>query len=95
MRVISHRAIVETARRHPDAGAALDNWYRITRRARWQHLGEVRKDFPHADLAGNLTVFNIKGNRYRLIARIIYSTEKVFVRGVLTHAEYDRGGWQE
>ena len=95
VRVISHRAIVEAARRHPDAGAALDNWYRITRRARWSHLAETRRDFGHADPVGDLTVFNIKGKPYRLIARIIYATQKVFVRRVLTHVEYDRGGWQE
>ena len=95
MRVISHRAIVEAARRYPDAGPALDNWYRITKRARWRHLGDTRQDFGHADQVEDLTVFNIKGNQYRLIARIIYATQKVFVRGVLTHREYDRGGWQE
>ena len=95
VRVISHRAIVEAARRHPDAGAGLDNWYRITRRAHWRHLADTKRDFAHADQAGDSTVFNIKGNQYRLIARIIYATQKVFVRGILTHAEYDKGGWRE
>lgn len=95
VRVISHRAIVEAATRHPDAGAALDNWYRITKRARWRHLADARIDFGHADVVGELTVFNIKGNKYRLIARIIYVTQKVFVRRILTHFEYSKGGWQE
>src|ERR1022692_4215784 len=95
VRVISHRAIVEAALRFPDAGAALDNWYRITRRALWRHLADTRTDFSHADPVGDLTVFNIKGNRYRLIARIIYVTQKVFVRRILTPAEYTKGGWQE
>jgi mRNA interferase HigB len=58
-------------------------------------LADVRVDFGHADPVGDLTVFNIKGNRYRLIARIIYATQKVFVRRVLTHVEYSEGGWQE
>jgi len=95
VRVISHRAIVEAARRHPDSGAALDNWHRITRRAAWRNLSDTRRDFGHADPAGELTVFNIKGNKYRLIARINYLTQKVFVRAVLTHNEYSRGGWKE
>ncbi len=93
--MISHKAIVDAAQRHPDAGAALDNWYRITRRAAWRHLADARKDFGHADGVGRLTVFNIKGNDYRLVARINYVTQKVFVRGVFTHAEYSRGGWKE
>ena len=95
MRVISHKAIVDAARRHPDAGAALDNWYRITRKASWRHLADARKDFGHADVVGRLAVFNLKGNDYRLVARINYVTQKVFVRGVWTHAEHSKGDWQE
>ena len=94
MGVLSHRAIVEAARKHPGAAAALDNWYRIARRAVWERHGDVRKDFGHADFVEGLTVFNIKGNRYRLTTRVIYPTQKVFVRAFLTHAEYNRGGWK-
>ena len=93
--MISHKAIVDAAKRYPDAGAALDNWYRITRRAAWRHLADARRDFGHADVVERLTVFNIKGNDYRLVARINYVTQKVFVRGVFTHAEYSRGGWKK
>jgi mRNA interferase HigB len=53
-------------------------------------LAEVRRDFPHADPVGDLTIFNIHGNHYRLIARIDYSRQKIYVAEVLTHAEYDR-----
>ena len=95
MRVISRKPILEAARRHPDAGAALDNWYRITRKAAWRSLADTRKDFPHADFVEGLTVFNIKGNHYRLIARVNYGTQKVFVRGIFTHARYSRGDWKE
>jgi mRNA interferase HigB len=51
--------------------------------------------FPHADQVGKLTVFNIGGNKYRLIAAILFNRGKVYVRHLLTHAEYDQGKWKE
>jgi mRNA interferase HigB len=58
-------------------------------------LAEMRAVFPHADPVGDLTVFNIAGNKYRLIARVNYRTQKVFVRAILTHGDYDLGRWKE
>ena len=57
-------------------------------------LPETRRDFPHADLTGVCTVFNIKGNDYRLISKIYYPNRTVLVRFVLTHVEYDKGNWE-
>jgi mRNA interferase HigB len=71
------------------------NWYRITRRANWRTLADVRIDFAHADVVGRRTVFNIHGNDYRLIARVNYRTRKVFVLYILTHAEYIKGVWKQ
>lgn len=70
------------------------NWYRITRRANWRNLADVRVDFAHADVVGRRTVFNIHGNDYRLIARVNYRTRKVFVLYILTHAGYSKGVWK-
>jgi mRNA interferase HigB len=94
MRVISHRAIRTFAAKHPDAKTGLDQWYRITKRARWHSLVEVWKVFPHADLVGQRTVFNLGGNKYRLIARISYRTQQMFVLAILTHAEYGKEQWK-
>ncbi len=94
MRVISHRAIVKYGLKHSDALPALDTWYRITRRAGWKHFVDTRGDFPHADVVDDKTVFNIKGNTYRLTAWINYRTQKVFILGIMTHAEYDKGTWK-
>ncbi len=55
---------------------------------------EVRLTFPTADAVGRFTIFNIKGNAYRLITEINYRTERIFLRHVLTHAEYDKGAWK-
>jgi mRNA interferase HigB len=58
------------------------------------NVNEVRKEFPHADLYGKFVIFNIGGNKYRLIAVIHYNRRKVYVRHVLTHADYSLGKWK-
>ena len=88
--MISRKAIVGFGRVHRDAEAPLDAWYRTVLRARWRNLAQNRKDFPHADAVGERTVFNIGGNKYRLIARVNYRTQKVFILAALTHSEYDK-----
>jgi mRNA interferase HigB len=70
------------------------NWYRITKKADWTSLTEVRFDFAHADIVGRRTVFNIHGNDYRLIARVNYKTKRVFILHILTHSDYSKGGWK-
>ena len=90
MRVISRRSLREFWGTHPQAEAPLDNWYRIASRAAWQNLVEVQNDFPHADLVGNLIVFNIGGNNYRLAVKIEFIKQLIFVKYVLTHRDYTR-----
>ena len=95
MRVISHKAIRQFGRKHADSIGALDAWYLVTKRATWSNLAEMKSDFPSADLVGGRTVFNIKGNTYRLIARVNHKSQKVFILHILTHAEYDKGEWEQ
>lgn len=95
MHIISRQAITGFSKRHPDALAPLMNWYRIAKRAAWNSLVDVRRDFAHADLVGRRTVFNIHGNDYRLIARVNYRTKRVFILHILTHAGYDKGAWKQ
>jgi mRNA interferase HigB len=94
LHVISRKKLLEAAERHSDAGVPLDVWYRIAKRAEWKNLMDVRRAFPTADAVGKFTVFNIKGNAYRLISEINYQTGKIFLRQVLTHAEYSKGAWK-
>lgn len=58
-------------------------------------MADVRKVYPHADYVEPYTVFNIKGGAYRLIVKIEYRWQLIFVKHLLTHAEYDRGGWKK
>lgn len=94
MHIISQRRIRDYSAQRPDCRSALASWYRIAKAATWNNLAEVRRDFPHADAVGNKTVFNIRGNTYRLITAIHYNKHRVHIRELLTHAEYDRGDWK-
>ena len=95
MHVISRKKLLEAAEKHADLGAPLDIWYRIAKKAAWKNLMEVRRQMPTADAVEKFTVFNIKGNAYRPITEINYSTGRVFLRHVLTHAEYSKGTWKK
>lgn len=95
MHVISRKKSLEAAEKHADLGAPLDVWYRIAKKAAWNDLMHVRRELPTADAVEDLTVFNIKGNAYRLITEINYRTGRIFLRHVLTHAEYSKGAWKK
>ena len=94
MHIISRKRLKEAAKRHADLDSPLDAWFRIVKKAEWNNLADVRKTFSSADAVGKWTVFNVKGNRYRLVTEINYAFGRIYVRHVLTHAEYDRGIWK-
>jgi len=94
MRIISKKRLAEFWATHPDAKEPLLAWHQITKKASWNNLAEARQDFRHADPVGTCTVFNIKGNDYRLITKIFYARKRVLIRFVLTHKEYDKGTWK-
>lgn len=80
---------------YPDAIDPLYKWYAIAKNADWQNLAEVRQEFPHADPIGDCTCFNIGGNKYRLIVQINYTKQKIFIKHILTHSEYNKGTWKD
>lgn len=92
MHVISHRKLKDfyEAPGREDSRVALERWYDITINAQWRNLQDIKMDFPATDYVGNQHyVFNIRGNRYRLIVVVKFTIGRVFVRFVGTHAEYD------
>jgi mRNA interferase HigB len=91
LRIISRKALRGFAEEHPDAEGPLNAWYRIVRGREYRSPHEVRADFPTASFLGaRRTVFNIGGNKYRLVVDMRYDLGRVYVRAVLTHEEYDR-----
>ena len=95
MHVIAKPVLVEFWVKHPDAENPLQAWYRTMESEVFADFNDLRASFASADYLGGLTVFNIGGNKYRLIAVIHYNRRKVFIRAVLTHPEYDRDNWRK
>lgn len=94
MHLISIRNLRQMATRYPDAQQQIEDWYNIVRKTDWSNLEEVRQIYRDAEAVGNFTVFNIKGNRYRLIVDIDYESGTIYFKYFLTHAEYDKDRWK-
>ena len=91
MHIITHKRLNDFAKVHPDCAAGLVQWFNEMRRANFSNIQEVRGVFPHADKVEKFTVFNIGGNKVRLIAAIHYNRKKVYIRHVLIHVAYNKG----
>lgn len=91
MRVISQRELFEKVKPFADAKAAVQLWLDRVNAGDWRSFDALRRDFPSADIVGPLAIFNIRGNRYRLIVRMQFETQRVYIKEFLTHAEYDKG----
>jgi mRNA interferase HigB len=99
VRIIAWRPLREFGRKWPAAVGALREWYRITSAATWQNFAEVKATFGQADVTKvasgqSVCVFDVGGNKFRLVAYISYRKGKVYVLRVMTHKEYDRGNQQ-
>ena len=95
MRIITRKRLLEFAENNPNSSKPLDAWYRIIKHTKILNFSELRAIFPSVDKVDNLTVFNIGGNRTRLIAALHYRRQCLYIRHVLTHKEYDKGKWKE
>ena len=89
MHVIAKPALIAFWTRHPDAAGPLQAWHRVMESEVFADFNDLRATFASADYVDGLTVFDVGGNKYRLIASIHYNRRKVFIRSVLTHADYD------
>lgn len=91
MHIITRSRLTSFGRKHADAAGPLREWARVMRRKQYGTHLEVQKDFPSADFIGpRRTVFNVNRNKYRLVVDMRYDLGRVYIRHVVTHAEYDR-----
>ncbi|MGA2773781.1 MAG: type II toxin-antitoxin system HigB family toxin [Bryobacteraceae bacterium] len=95
MNVISKRGLFEKAAKFADAKSALQVWFDTAVEAEWRNIEDVRKSFPATDMTDDLAIFNIRGNNYRLIVRMVFQYQRIYVKEFLTHAEYDKGRWKK
>ena len=94
MRLIAIKNLRNESDPYPDARKAVKAWYLVTKNANWASLEDVRQVYRDAEAVGNFTVFNIKGNNYRLIVGINYVKGRIYFKYFLTHAEYDKDFWK-
>jgi mRNA interferase HigB len=90
MRVISLKPIRAAQAKWPREAGALDRWYRLAKGMNAKSFAELKVTFPAVDRVGDFYVFDIGGNKIRLIAAIHFNTQMLFVRHVMDHREYDR-----
>ena len=95
VKVIGRDLIQLFARKHPDSGSSLRSWTQAMESNSFKHFVELKKTFGSADQVKPHTVFDISGNKYRLIAVLDYALQSVSIECVLTHAEYDEGRWRK
>ncbi len=95
MHIITRKRLNEFAERYPETKSALVQWYQLMKQREFNSIAELRQVFPSADKVGKLTVFNIGGNKIRLIAAIHYNRKKVYIRAILTHSEYNKDKWKQ
>jgi mRNA interferase HigB len=93
MRIVSRKAIVDATARHGEWGASLRAWCKISRNADWTNFADVRNCWRNSDVVGRFVVFDIGHNRCRLIATVKYKWRMVYIRRILSHAEYDEREW--
>lgn len=94
MKLISNRTLREFAAIHAAAETGLQNWRRLIERGTYDNFAALKATFGSVDKVGDRYVFNIGGNKYRLVASISFATQQVFVKAVLTHKEYDQEDWK-
>lgn len=95
MHVISKKKLKDFWERYPESRKSLEVWFEIIRSSRYHTFQELRMTFPKTDKVGEKVVFDIGGNKYRLITVIHFNRFKVYVRDVLTHEAYNTGGWKD
>lgn len=99
--LISRRKFRAFVQSHPGTESDLEAflyWSRVVEKSRWTKFSDVRETFGSADRVGNFIVFNVGGNKYRIVTRIQFKRDRpawIYVRHVLTHKEYDRGDWKK
>lgn len=94
MIVRNYEVLQKFARKHARSRSSLETWYKNTIDVIWRKFDDVKKTFGTADIYGDCTIFDIAGNRYRLIAKIDYDLEQVSIKKVMKHDEYNRDKWK-
>jgi mRNA interferase HigB len=94
MKLISNSALVRFAQIHPESTTVLRGWRKVIEKNSFQNWSELKNTFNSVDKVDDLTVFNVGGNKYRIIAFIRFVRQIIYIKAVLTHNDYDKGQWK-
>lgn len=99
MRIFNRSTIRKWQRDHANTAGALEEWFQVAKAAKWQSLADVRQVYNSADQVDCCLVFNIRGNQFRLIARVSYASKDrdgaLWLKHFLPHADYDKDTWKK
>lgn len=95
MHIITKKRIEEARVSHPECETAMLGWYKIMKNNEFKNYAELKASFNSVDKVGTLYVFDIGGNKLRLIASIHFNRKRLYIRHILTHKDYDKGAWRE
>ena len=88
------RSFLETHPEHRNSKATLDEFYKPLEWVQWENFGDIRETFGTASLVGRFVVFNVGGNKFRVVVEVNYEKKRFLIRHVLTHSEYDQDKWK-
>lgn len=94
MQIITKRKIIEAKVDYPQCATALDGWYKIIKNNSFNSFNDLKASFNSVDKVSNLYIFDIGGNKLRLIASIHFNRQKIYICHILSHKEYDKGNWR-
>ena len=94
MKLISNRALREFVSRHPLADESFKGWRRTVEKGGFANWAELKQSFGAVDKVGDKTVFDVGGNKYRIIAHVRFEKQIIYIKAVLTHDEYDKDKWK-
>jgi mRNA interferase HigB len=93
--VISKPGLLKLAKKHPETLPSLALWYKVAKKAEWRGLHQVRREYPSADQVGDVLIFDVLGGNFRLMTRVKYNLQRIYVKALLNHREYDRKEWMK
>ena len=94
MHIITQQRIWEAIKAYPELTSALEGWYRVTKKNQFKNHADLKRTFNSVDKVNDLYVFDIGGNKLRLVASVHFQRQRVYIRNILTHKEYDKGLWK-
>jgi mRNA interferase HigB len=94
LRIVSKKRIRDFSQQFKAAVEPLRHWANVVEESSWTNPGDLKAMFGTADFVGDLTVFDIGGNKYRLIAFVHFRRQIVYIKHILTHKQYDKGDWK-